>query len=754
MPHTSDKDVSMRAPARSMWRRTVTAGAVFCLCFAGVVVQLGKVQLVQGALWSARATAQQLSEQPISAARGRFFDRTGEVLADSRETVTVVMRPAAIPSEGERARIADELSALLDIDRDTLYARTGKRYSRCETVAAKLELSQGEAFLQWLQGQQLPGVFRIIRDYKRTYPQGNLLSCVLGFTGADGAGLEGLEAGCNEALAGQAGRILLSQNGWGDALPDRLQIEDAVDAIVGNDVVLTVDANIQRITEQYLEQAVRETGATNRGCAIVMDVDTGAILAMATKPDYDLNAPFEAGEFAKAVMLERADEEDQAAVRVQALQSQWKNKAISEFYEPGSVFKTFTAAMGLTLGVVNPNTPFYCRGFHSMPGAAMMKCHVYPRSHGSQTFAEAISHSCNPAFMTLGGMIGGQHFSSFFEAFGFTARTGIDMPGEARVTPSLYHTPEQITALDVATSSIGQTFKVTPIQMITAMCAVANGGKLMQPYVVDRVLSPAGEVLQKTEPTVRRRVMSEQVSAQLCQMLEGVVDGGGAKNAYVAGYRVAGKTGTSVKTDGAVQADGRKNVVASFMGIAPADDPEIAVLVLLDEPQTAIRYGGTLAAPVAQKILEKALPYLGVAPQYTAQQLEQLQRTVPALEGMPLSQAQRLLQQQGLRAQVSGAGDTVLRQSPAAGAAIGTGGCVVLYTEQGAPQQVQVPLLTGLTLQQANTLAASAGLNLIAAGFLQDAGTAYISEQSLSAGSVVAVGSTVTVRLTYRDSVE
>ena len=502
----------------------------------------------------------------------------------------------------------------------------------------------------------------------------------------------------------------------------------------------------------YLDTAVRECGATGRGCAIVMDAGTGAVLAMAVKPDYDLNQPRELNDYGRRLLNAAAGGQDEQLLA--ALQSQWKNKAVSEFYEPGSVFKSFTASMGLELGLVTETTPFYCRGYYSMPGAPLMKCHVYPRSHGSQTFAEAISHSCNPAFMTLGGMVGGENFSRFFEAFGFTERTGIDLLGEARVTPSLYHTAERITPLDVATSSIGQTFKVTPIQMITAMCALTDGGELLQPYVVQRVTAPDGSVVAEQGRTVRRRVVSQQTAQRMCALLEGVVDGGGVKNAYVAGYRVGGKTGTSVKTDSAVQADGRKNVVASFMGIAPADDPQAIVLVLIDEPQTAIRYGGTLAAPVAQQIFSQLLPYLGVEPRYTEKEQKQLARIVPDITGLTAAKAQQALEKQGLKLYLSGDGTSVLRQNPPAGEPIRTGGRVVAYTSAEPARTVTVPALIGGTLAAALSKAADAGLNLLIDGFEQDAGTAFIAAQSVPAGETVPLGTALTVRLLYKDSIE
>ena len=608
------QDVSMKAPSRAMWRRTVGVLAATVMCYGGIGGKLGVLQLAQHDEWQALSRDQQLSDSIVSDKRGAITDRNGTVLAQSTETAMVILYPREIKSEQARAHISDELSAMLGVDRDTLYKKTGKTFSRYETVKAKIDTETRAAFTEWATENGYTSAFRVIRDYKREYPFGNTLSCVLGFTGADNTGLEGLEARYNDQLAGKAGRVLTSQNGWGDPLPNDIQYETAIESAEGHRLTLTIDLNIQQMTEQYLEKAVQNTAAANRACAIVMDVNSGAVLAMATKPDYDLNEPRVLTDATEAARIAALGDDERSTALLTALQKQWKNKAVSEFYEPGSVFKIFTASAALEEGRVSESSRFFCNGTFQMSGVRTMKCHVYPRSHGSQTLAEAIAHSCNPAFMTIGSSLGTTLFADYHARFGFTERTGIDMLGEARVTPSLYHTAETITAVDVATSSIGQTFKVTPIQLITGVCAVANGGVLKTPYVVSDITDAEGNVVYHTDGTTKRRVISEKTSATMCRLLEGVVEIG-AKNAYVEGYRVAGKTGTSEKTDQkTASANGRKGVVASFCGFAPADDPQVAVLVMIDEPQTAIRYGGVLAAPVAKEIFENVLPYLGVQP--------------------------------------------------------------------------------------------------------------------------------------------
>ena len=753
------QDVSMRAPSRGMWQRSFGILAVVVVCFAAVCGRLAILQVGQHTKWQTLAAEQQLNDSVISDKRGNILDRNGVVLAQSVEVATLIMMPAEIPDEETRRMICAELPSLLSVSAEKLEKQTKKTGSRYEIIKAKVDNDVRTAFIEWVKKKGYTGIFRVIQDYKRYYPYGNTLSCVLGFTGTDNTGLEGLEAKYNDRLAGKAGRVITTKNGWGDAFPNGIQYETAIDAEPGEDIYLTIDLNIQKIVENYLEIAVTETGATNRASAIVMDVRTGEVLAMATKGDYDLNNPRVLQNPDMAAQIALLAENERSAALLTALQKQWKNKAISEFYEPGSVFKIFTASAALQEGLISENSQFFCNGTYTMAGVRTMKCHVFPRSHGSQNLAEAISHSCNPAFMKIGSLLGTSLFPTYHERFGFTTLTGIDMLGEARVTGTLYHSASAITAVDVATSSIGQTFKVTPIQMITGVSAVASDGNLRQPYVASHSVTADGVKTQLNKPTVRRRVISENTAARMRTMLEGVVDGGGAKNAYVAGYRVAGKTGTSEKTDQAAAANGRKNAVASFCGFAPADDPRIAVIVMIDEPQTYIRYGGTLAAPVAQKIFEDALPYLKVQPQYKEKEQESYYTTVPDVVGKPLSWAQTALKSAGLRCLFVGEG-TVTAQTPAPGSVISKNGTVVLYTDGQPPETVCVPDVTGKTLAQANTLLTDAGLNVHVIGWRADVTDlntprqATVTQQSIEAKSAVPRGTRVEIRILYGDAVE
>ena len=755
LARTDKQDVTTKAPTRQMWRRSVIIMAVLVgFCFTAVLGKLAVLQIVQTDEWQKKAVSQQLSDSAISPNRGSIYDANMKLLAGSAEVGTIIMSPHNIPDdEAVRTKIADELSVLLEVDRERLYKQTLKVNSQYEIVKKKIEKDLVETFIQWVEdnGFASTGIFRIITDYKRYYPSGTLLSSVLGFVNAENKGGEGLEAYYNDVLAGKPGRIVTAQNGWGEEMPTSLKYESTIDAEQGHSLVLTIDQSVQNFAEKYLEVAVKETGAKNRGICIVMEVDTGAILAMATKGDYDPNEyqVIADPDMAAQIAMLSGDEKSQA---LQAAQwKQWKNKPVTDYYEPGSVFKTFTAAMALEEGIANENTTFHCPGYLKVEGTTI-KCHVGTPGHGTVNFAQAISKSCNPYFMQLGAKIGRHIFFKYYTGFGFTDRTGIDMRGEARITSDLYHPeegPNGLNPVELATCSIGQTFKVTPIQMITAMAAVANGGRLMQPYVVQQILDEEGNVVQKTEPTVKRQVISASTSQRLAAMMAASVNGGGAKNAYVAGYRVAGKTGTADKTET------KQDVWASFSGFAPADDPKVAILVMLDEPQSTVRFGGTIAAPVAQKVLNDTLPYLGIEPKYTEEEIANMSRTTPKVEGDSLGTAQNKLANLGLEYKIVGSGETVLKQVPESGKSIPKGGTVVLYTEEDTTQKTaKVPDFKGMSVSRANAAAVNAGLNIQLSGLGLSSGEAKASGQSLAAGTEVPIGTVVTVEFVYEDNIE
>ncbi|MBR2319422.1 MAG: PASTA domain-containing protein [Clostridia bacterium] len=779
-PHLEERSNNSNAPTTRLPTRQMRNRARVVLVLVAVIfslaniVKLGHLQLVESEEWQKRAVSQQLSDTVVTAKRGPIYDADMQPLATSADVWKIIMSPKNIAacdwkdldgvnkeqklSDDEgllllRKTIATDLSEMFKLDYDKVYGQTGKISSQYEVIQSKVEYKEKTAFVEWAEKNGLSKAFYIITDYKRYYPQGSLASTILGFTGTDNNGLEGLEAKYNSVLSGTPGRIITAQNGIGDAMPNSMEYTKVVDPEDGYGLVTTIDATVQMYTEKYLAEAVESTGALHRGVAIVMDVNTGAILAMATKGDYNPNDPFTVTDPTTKELLATLSGNEKAEALYAARQLQWRNKAIADSYEPGSVFKVFTTAMALEEGKASEKTTYECTNSLLVEGwPKPIRCHVYPNKHGVLDLPMAISKSCNPYFMRLGLDIGADTYYTYFSGFGFTEKTGIDMNGE-QDNSGTYHSLKtlQDSQASLATASFGQTFQVTPLQMITAMSAVANGGKLMTPYVVSKVLDADGNVISATQPKMKRQIISEETSRRICKILGDIVNGGGSKNAYVAGYRVAGKTGTSEKRTTANEDD----VIASFSGFAPADNPQVAVLVLLDDPQTDIRYGGTLSAPVAQKIFESILPHLGVEPSYTEEELSSLSRITPEVTGQTTAVAQNKIVNAGLKATIVGNGDKVVMQVPEAGQTIPAGGTVLLYTDEAEAEMVTVPNFIGLTVTEVNARAAQLGLNVQLTGLVSGSGDAALSNrQSVKEGERVFRGTVIQVNFYYKDTSE
>lgn len=746
------EQVNSILPTKQMWQRSVFA---YILLFAFLLVIVGHmfyIQVIQNEYWSTQAVSQQLNDSPVSAHRGTIYDCNGTVLAESMQVWTVILTPSNIEDDKTRVMIADEVSKLLGIDRDTLYEKASHEDSQYEKIAGQLEYPMVEKLMAWVKKKDLQnsGIFRVVTDYKRTYPFDSLASTVIGFTGTDYYGLYGLEAEYNETLSGVAGRLVSAQNGVGGDMPVALTYEKTVDAEDGKDLILTIDANIQRIAEKYLEETVINNGVTNRAVSIVMNVKTGAILAMAVKGDFNLNDPWEVKDPNALATLAKLSGDKYDDALIEARQKQWSNKAVSEFYEPGSVFKIFTSCMALEEGVADTkNTAFYCPGYKEVDGSTIV-CWL-SWGHGDQRFPDIISNSCNPAFISLGLALGGERFYKYFVGFGFTQPTGIDTLSEAITNPGLYH-GRDMTNVDVATSSIGQTFKVTPIQMITAISAVANGGYLLQPYLVSKIKDADGNVVSSTDTTIKRQVVSTETTKQVTQMLAAAVNGGGSKNVYVAGYRVAGKSGTADKTE--TRLSGSNTVWGSFGTFAPADDPVIACLTITDEAHSSNRFGSYTAGPVCQAILAEALPYLGVEPMYTEEELASLSTTTPNTIGKEVSTATTIIDNNNLDYYILGNGKTVVDQVPESGASIPKGGTVVLYTdEDSVGATTTIPNFKGMTLSQATAAADACHINLNVSGVGLDSGTAICASQNWQPGAKLSMGYVISLTFITEDSI-
>ena len=755
------------APNRMMLRRTLFLLSVCgAAAFVVLAARLYQLQIVRHDELESRAIAQQVRETTVSAPRGTIYDCKGEVLAMSAGVDTIYLSPAEIKQYGEDAEaIAEGLSDILGLDYETVYAKTQNSGSWYEVVARKVEEDVATQVREFKEEGGYNGI-KLEADTKRYYPNGSLAAHVIGFVGTDNTGLGGIEAKYDQALSGTNGFIMRSTTAAGTDLL-YTSWEDYFDAVPGSDVELTIDATIQYYVEKHLAQAVEDYDIQNGAAAICMDVDTGAILSMASLGNFDLNNYQAISDEAMAEIDASAQSEAERAELIAAAQQlQWRNKAISDTYEPGSTFKIITLAMALEEGVVDMNSTFYCGGSVSVQGRnTPVKCWK-SGGHGSQTLTQAVQHSCNVAFVNIGRLIGEERFYDYAEAFGFfertgdssvqlTGRTGIDIGGESGSiwwSEDVFCNPENLSQL--AAASFGQTFNITPLQLVTAVSACVNGGYLMQPHLVNSVTGPDCSVTEY-EPVEIRQVISEETSAKVREILEQVVGDsveGTGRNAYVAGYRIGGKTGTSTKTTQEIA--GTKEYIVSFIGVAPADDPQIALLVLLDNPSSESGIyvsGGQMAAPVVGKMMADILPYLGVEPEYSDSELQTMDRAVPDVTGLSLAEAQSKLSEAGLGFRVIGSGGSVTRQLPAANSVIASGSEVLLYADAAPTGGGSVPNLTGMTYSEAIRALAGMGMFVGSDSSVTDADSQIVSGQDVRAGTQAGAGTVVTVTLYEND---
>lgn len=719
-------------------KRCISAIAVILVLGFGLdICRLFWFQVIKSEEYKTAAEAQQLSDTVISADRGVIYDANMNVLAESASAWLVYVNPSKIKDEAERSLVATGLSAIFkDTKPETIKEKISNTDYSYVKIKSRVEYNEKTAVSKFIKDNELYEVIGIDPDTKRYYPLGNFASTIIGMTNSDNNGRAGVELSYNATLTGVPGRIITAKDAHSHNMSSNY--ETKFDAEQGTSLVLTIDKTIQYYLEKGLSQAVVDNDAAS-AYGIVMEVDTGAVLAMATMPDYNLNEPSVITDEETLKELAKITDEDEYDVAYNnAVYLMWRNRAVSDTYEPGSVFKIFTAAAGLEEGVVTTESTFNCTGAIRVADNTI-RCHRH-EGHGTQTFTEGLMNSCNPFFITVGQDLGTDRFYKYFEAFGFTEETGVDLPAEATPAADItYHSKENMGIAQLSSSAFGQTFQVSAIQMITAVSAVANGGKLMEPYVVSKKLDGDGNTVFEKTPTVRRQVISESTSETVIGMMEKVVAEGTGKNAYIPGYRVAGKTGTSEK----LTVDGQ--YIASFVGCAPADDPKIAVLIIIDEPQGGNHGGGAIAAPVAGSVIEQTLKYMNVEPVYTDEELSKLNATTPDVNGMTVTGAKNTLDAQNFTARVVGDGDTVLSQYPVKDQSIPMGGVVILYTEKGTGSQSStVPNLKGMSISEANRTAVNAGYNIKVSGAsLNSEVVSY--RQSIEEGTKTELGTTITV---------
>ncbi len=738
-------------PSRNMRARAFVL-FTFCTFFAAVIIgRLVYLQIIKHEHYQKLVLEQMIYETPISAARGQIQDRNGIVLATNYTTERIFIDPSQMKNEEIRVLVSEGLSKILGVEYDFVYAEACKSKYRDRTIKKKVEKETADlvrAFVlenleEYEDENDLAPIINFAEETTRVYPFGSLASHVIGFCGSDG-GLYGLEYQYNTALSGTSGNILAAKDGKGGSMP--YNYETYIDAENGANLITTIDYKIQSYLEKYLEEAAVESGCISRACGIVMDPNTGEIYAMATYPSYDLNNPRVLPDYYDQFLEEYAalygeDSEEYKKKASEYLFSTWNNKCLTDTYEPGSTSKIFTTSMALEENLTTVNERFTCTGSHLVSGwSRPIKCHK-TTGHGTLTFAGALQQSCNPIMMKLAERIGVSTFCDYFSAFGLDSKTGIDLPGEA---DSIYVSEENMSGVDLAVYSFGQRYNVTAIQQITAVAAVANGGTLVTPHVVKEIVDDDGNTIASFGTNVVRQVISAETASTISEILaEGVSGDGGAKNARVNGYSVAAKTGTSEKgTDGAR--------IASTVAYAPADNPEVICIIIVDEPTKGSLYGSTVAAPYVSKLLGDVLPYLGIEPEYTEAELAAMEISLQNFRGMSLDEAISRLNKSGLSYEIVGNGTSVIRQVPTSGSKLfKENGSVILYTSEESEEATAiVPNIIGKTAAEANKLLADAGFNIHLEGSTGVAGAVAIS-QSISGGTSAAKGTVITVEFRY-----
>lgn len=710
-----------------------------------LVILIGRIawlQFIQGSSLKEAAIRQQTTSRIISPNRGSIYDSTGKPIAISANVDTVTINPKKFIVEDSeektvelQEKVSKAFSEIFELDYNDVYSKVTSTNS-VQTIAKKVEEDKIDKLKKWMEENEIYSGINIDTDTKRYYYYNNLASNLIGFCGDDNQGLSGIEYYWNSTLTGTPGKITTSQNAAQDIISN--DNENYIPAENGSNITLTMDINIQTIAEKYLKQAVIDNECKRGGNIIIMDPSTGDILAMASYPDYDLNSPFTPNS-----TLEKNWDSLSSSAKSTALQGMWKNPAVSNTYEPGSVFKVLVSAIALEENLVETDTPgiFSCTGTQNIYGTEI-DC-AKKSGHGYQSLREALEHSCNPAFMQLGQKIGKETLYKYFDAFGLFTKSGIATAGEAVGT---FHDLDKVGPVELATISFGQRFTITPLQMITAVSAIANDGVLMQPRIVKSVENTDTGIVTTIEPTEVRQVVSSETAEKVRSMMESVVLEGGGKYGQVVGYRVGGKTGTSEPTPGREE----EGVVASFLAIAPVENTKVSVLLTLYDPAESNNYGGQIAAPVVSQVLSEVLPYLEIPSNDTTitttptDNYNNLQTTsLPDVQNKTVENAKSILENAGFTVDTTGSSDaTVSEQVPKPGTSLIKGSVIKLYTSKNSDRtSVTVPNVKGLTATKAKNTLLTYKLNV------KIVGTGKVVSQDPISGTNVEQGSVITIRL-------
>lgn len=769
----------MRRIDRKTKKRALVLFTVFATLGIGIIGRLFYLQIIKYDYYQSRVVDELMYETEINPSRGEIYDSQGNILATNITTYLVFISPQDI-LDGMKTRvdgdkvieqkfydwasqdgtvvktgipvdqlIANGLSDILGVEYDKVMEQAQKAGSRYAVIRRGIDSDSADVLREFISKYKLTSQIYLRPTATRYYPYGSLASHAIGFTNSDGVGIYGIESYYNNVMEGTAGRYVKAQDATNKDMPS--DYESYIPAENGYNIISTIDTYIQYELERQLRAAFEDSAAGNRVTGIVMNPNTGAILAMATYPNYDLNKPYSLNDYFMSGLNGLDSESDEYKKKfLEQLYFQWNNKSVTDTYEPGSTFKIITTAMALEDEVVRIDELFTCTGGLKIEGwSKPISCHR-ASGHGTVTFAVGLQQSCNPVLMMTGMRVGQQRFYEYFKYFGYGAKTGIDLPGE---TSTIYSSYKNFSVLSLAVYSFGQTFRTTPIQQLSAISAVANGGTLVTPHLLDKIVDEDGNTIFEYGTDTKRQIVSSQTCNTILSILEeGVSGNGAAKNAYVKGYKVAAKTGTSEKKDKKDENGQTPYRIGSCVAIAPSDDPQVTAIIIVDEPMSGAVYGSVVAAPYVANLLSSVLPYLGVEPQYTDDELKNSEVTVSNYIGASVETAVNDLTYRALAYEIVGDGETVTAQSPAPGSSVvRSSGKVILYTGDETPKDtVTVPNVVGLSGEAANRIVVGQGLNISIVGATNGT-TATVINQSPAAGTSVAPGTLVTITLRHLD---
>ena len=752
---------------RILW----TAAVLGILAFVPIGFQLYHLMVRQYDYYAAKALRNQTRTTTVTANRGDIFDRNMNVLATSVSVENVYLDPHELKQAKEDLEaISQTLGQILDRDPQWILEQAGDLKQRYKQIGSRIDEETAALIRSYINENDISGI-HLEPNSQRTYPYGTLAAQVIGFTNASNEGSEGVEAAYNSFLEGSTGKVITSKGNNEMDMP--FSYEKYISSRQGDSVILTLDATVQQCLEKRMEEAIAKYKVLNGAFGLVMNAKTGEILSMATLGSYDPNSYLEIADEETAAQLEEMklsyllNPEGSEAYKngktayQEALRSaqlkQWRNRVLSDGYEPGSTFKVLTMAAALDCGAITLENTFHCSGAEQIPGRAQLLHCWRSRGHGSETTAQALQNSCNLAFAHIALKLGGERFYEYIEKFGILEKTGIDLAGESKgifFDKSLVTDTDKWGTASLTSGSFGQTFKITPLQLVRAIASVVNGGYLLEPYIVSEIINADGNTVLKQEPTVVRQTISKETSDVMRTLIESVVTEGTAKNAQVAGFSIGGKTGTSEKID-VFDENGQRvlDKIVSFVGIAPMDDPEYIVLVALDTPsrETGLYIsGGVMAAPTVGAVMADILPYLGVERNYTEEDIAGQTVIMEDFTGMTAEEAEKLLKTQNLTAVFSGTGENITGQIPAAGQSVPGGSQVILYLgEEPEAETVEVPDFTGMNRQQAADAAGGLGLYILVAGNDEiAANVVVVTSQDTPAGTLVPVGTTIKLEFT------